>query len=248
MNRLFSKIYWNFVLLGVFGIAMGILEAIVVVYLRQIYYPQGFDFPLTLLSREMVFLEWIREITTLVMLGALGMIAGKDYLQRFLCFLYTFAVWDIFYYVGLKLFLNWPSSFGTFDVLFLIPVPWIGPVLAPLLCSLTMILFASILLVLQERGHLLTIKSREWKIIFFGAFVIFCSFTRDYFRIIILNGVLSGFGSLSQNDHFLQRMAHYKPTDYHWGLFAFGELLIVYAFTQVLKRTKTISTEGVASE
>ncbi len=66
---------------------MGFLEGIVVIYLRELYYPQGFDFPLKLMSPELVRIEWIREISTLIMLAAVGIIAGRNNLQRLLYFL-----------------------------------------------------------------------------------------------------------------------------------------------------------------
>jgi len=103
-------------------------------------------------------MECCREAATIIMLAAVGIIAGKDNLQRFAYFLYAFAVWDIIYYAGLKVLLNWPSSFLTWDVLFLIPVPWIGPVLAPIISSLTMILFGGIIICLQEKGYIVKIK------------------------------------------------------------------------------------------
>ena len=131
-----AKIRRTFVWLGIFSVAMAFLEAIVVVYLRQLYYPQGFDFPLSPLAPKTIAMEWLREIATIIMLVAVGAIAGKNPLQKFASFLYSFAVWDIFYYVGLKLILDWPSSLLTWDILFLFPVRWIGPVLAPVICSL----------------------------------------------------------------------------------------------------------------
>lgn len=72
----FVNVHRHFYLLGLFGIAMGALEAIVVVYLRQIYYPLGFDFPLTLIFPQMISVEWLREVATILMLISIGMIDG----------------------------------------------------------------------------------------------------------------------------------------------------------------------------
>ena len=239
MNWSFAKTHRTFVLLSIFGIAMGLLEAIVVVYLRQLYYPQGFDFPLSPLSPQMLSVEWLREIATIIMLVSIGIIAGKNYLQRFSYFLYSFAIWDIFYYVGLKLLLNWPPSFLTWDILFLIPVTWIGPVLAPIICSLMMILLAGSIVCLQERDYTVKIKLSEWGLILFGAFMIFCTFIWDYSRIIIQEGFLSSFWTLANNEYFQQIISQYKPTYYNWYLFAFGEILILCALTLMLRRTKS---------
>ena len=73
------------------------------------------------------------------MLAAVGMIAGKSRWQRFSYFMIAFGIWDIFYYVWLKVILNWPASLLDWDILFLIPLPWIGPVVAPVLVSIVMI-------------------------------------------------------------------------------------------------------------
>ena len=125
-----------------FAIAMGYLEAIVVAYLRALYYPNGFNFPLAnLVQSEILLIEWVREFATIVMLVTVAMLAGKKFFERSAYFIFAFAVWDIFYYVFLKVILDWPASLFTWDVLFLIPWPWVGPVITPVLCSLLMIFY-----------------------------------------------------------------------------------------------------------
>jgi len=227
-----------FILSGVFAIAMGFLEAIVVVYLRKIYYPWGFDFPLQAISSGMLSLELYREICTMVMLVIIALIAGKNRLQKFTWFIYCFAIWDIFYYVGLKLFLNWPPSLLTWDILFLIPVPWISPVLAPVVCSLTMILRAVCIVVLQVKGHDVRIKFLEWGLIIGGGVVIFISFIRDYSQIIAQEGLLGKVLALPKDQRFYQAMAQYQPVDFAWSLFIFGEILILLSITMIVIRIK----------
>jgi hypothetical protein len=234
MNWSFVKIHQRFIVLGLFGFAMGTIEAITVVYLRQIYYPQGFDFPF---SQQMLSIESLRESATMIMLISIGILAGKNSLQRFAYFLYTFAIWDIFYYVWLKLLLNWPSSLLTWDVLFLIPVPWIGPVLAPILTSLTMIMFGGIIICLQEKGYLVKIKLLEWSITFLGAFLILLTFIWDYSKIIVGECLISDFATLSKPGHFCEVISHYKPTHYNWPLFFIGEILILCAIALIYRRT-----------
>ena len=95
-------------ILCLFAAAMGILEAIVVVYLRRIYYPDGFGFPLAVMDAEILRVELIREAMTLVMLAALAWLAAGRAWSRLMAFVIAFGVWDILYYVGLKLFLDWP--------------------------------------------------------------------------------------------------------------------------------------------
>ncbi len=227
-----------FAWLTVFAVAMGFLEAIVVVYMRQIYYPAGFDFPLSMLSPEMLSVEWIREIATIVMLAAIGILAGKNNLQRLLYFLFSFAIWDIFYYVALWLLLDWPSSLLTWDILFLIPVPWIGPVLAPVICSLTMIFMAISLTCLQEKGYDVRVKLYEWILIYLGAFIIFCTFIWDYSVIILRSGILTGSRTTEGAGQFWQMITEYIPLHYNWIIFAIGEILILVSMILILKRTK----------
>jgi len=242
MKQSFVKVHPNFYLLGFFGIAMGALEAIVVVYLRQIYYPMGFDFPLTLISPPMISIEWLREAATIIMLISIGMIAGKTHLQRFSYFLYTFAIWDVFYYVALKLLLNWPSSLLTWDILFLIPVPWVGPVLAPLICSLTMIFLSGSVIHFQERVAAFKIQLLEWNLIIIGAFIILITFMWNYSQIVIKEGHLSRFWTLLSDEHFLKIILSYQPTHFNWVTFLMGEFVILGAILLIYRRVK--STES----
>jgi len=122
-------------LVCLFAAAMGILEAIVVVYLRRIYYPDGFAFPLVPMDPPILRAEVIREAMTLIMLACVAWIAAERPWSRPMAFLVAFGVWDIAYYAGLKAFLGWPESPLAPDILFLIPKIWVGPVLAPVLVA-----------------------------------------------------------------------------------------------------------------
>ncbi|MGD2080540.1 MAG: hypothetical protein PVJ36_05370, partial [Nitrospirota bacterium] len=64
--------------------------------------------------------------------------------------LWCFALWDIFYYVFLRVWLGWPRTMMDMDVLFLIPGPWVAPVLLPVAASACM---ATLALVLFARRH-----------------------------------------------------------------------------------------------
>ncbi|HEY4798398.1 MAG TPA: hypothetical protein VII99_04895, partial [Bacteroidia bacterium] len=152
----------TFIWISLFSIAMGFLESAVVVYLRAIYYPRGFDFPLTNMNSLIAFTELGREAATIIMLAGIGIITGKNPTQRFAWFLYCFAIWDIFYYIFLKVLLNWPDSLFTWDILFLIPFPWVGPVICPCIISISMIALALLLIYFNEKNHLLKVNSREW--------------------------------------------------------------------------------------
>jgi hypothetical protein len=134
-----------------FSIAFAFVEASVVVYLQAIYYPEGFAFPLKLMSSHHIAVELSRELATVIMLAAVGILAGKSRWQKFSYFLIAFGVWDIFYYVWLKLTLNWPATLFDWDILFLIPVPWIGPVIATVLVSIVMIAGGLLIIRREER-------------------------------------------------------------------------------------------------
>lgn len=125
--------------LTAFGVAFGYLEAAVVVYLRGLFYGGGFDFPLKMIPAFYLGVEIVREAATILMLIAVAVLPGGVGRTVFARFLFIFGMWDIFYYLSLKLLLAWPPSLGTWDVLFLIPVPWAAPVWAPSLVALLFI-------------------------------------------------------------------------------------------------------------
>lgn len=238
MNPASDNIARNYFLTGLFAVAMAALEAIVVVYLRQLYYPLGFDFPLTMLTSRMVSVEWLREAATIAMLITIGMIAGRTTLQRFAWFLYCFAVWDVFYYIWLKLILNWPASLLTWDILFLIPVPWVGPVVAPVICSLSMILLAAVIIYLQQKNHTFNVKPVEWAIMIIGVVFILVTFMWDYASIIIKDDLLSKFWVLTSDTHLLSNVLTFIPTNFSWTSFLAGEILILAAIVLMVQRSK----------
>jgi hypothetical protein len=132
--------------LTVFAVAMAQLEAAVVVYLRQLFYPQGFTFPLVIVTGRLLWVEIGREASTILMLAAAGVLSSADRWRRFASFMLLFGVWDIFYYVWLYVLLRWPSSLGTRDLLFLMPGEWWAPVWEPLLASCAFIAGAVLIL------------------------------------------------------------------------------------------------------
>lgn len=216
----------RFIPATIFGIAFGFLEAIVVVYLRKIYYPDGFSFPLVLIEPQILKIEIIREVSTIIMLSTIGWILGKKFGERFSFFIFTFAVWDIFYYVALKLFLDWPESLLTWDILFLIPITWVGPVLAPVICSLGMILIALTYIYLTENTKL--VKFSTFQVIFIsaGVITIIYTFIYDYFTLITKNNLWKYFNSLMEREEFLDLVTNYVPKNFNWVLFSAGCLLI----------------------
>ena len=212
---MFSLIFKKFTAVTIFSIAMGFMEAAVVVYLRELYYPEGFYFPLKIIPINILFVELGREMSTIVMLILIGFITGKTLLEKFCYFLYSFGIWDIFYYIWLKVILNWPPSLLTWDLLFLIPVPWVGPVLAPLIVALTMSITAGGIIYFQEKGYSFKINKLDWILGISSALLIFLSFIWDFSRIV----------------------TQQIPIKYHWQLLISGELLGVYTVFRIFKNS-----------
>lgn len=197
-----------------FAVAMAYVESAVVVYLRTIYYPQGFSFPLVPMPPGMVAIEMGREAATLVMLLGLAMLAGADRWDRILAFCVGFGVWDIAYYIWLWLFLRWPPSPFTWDVLFLIPVPWIGPVAAPVIVSVVLVAGALLLLRKRAGGEPIGFPPSLGILALAGGVLVLGSFMLD-FQVV------------------LQQM---EPPPFRWGLFGTGVALAVAALVLVLRR------------
>lgn len=169
----------NILYIVVFAIAMAYLESVVVVYLRELFYPEGFMFPLKLLPSWLLVAELGREAATIVMLGAVAFLAGTRRWERFAVFIIAFGIWDIFYYVWLKVLLDWPASLLEWDILFLIPLPWIGPVIAPVLISVLMIIAGLVILRRLDAGKIFKPGVWTWSLSIAGSFVILFTFMRD---------------------------------------------------------------------
>jgi hypothetical protein len=66
------------------------------------------------------------------MLVIIAYLTGGSWIEKGVFFLWTFAFWDLFYYLSLYILIKWPPKLSTIDVLFLIPKPWIAPVWFPI--------------------------------------------------------------------------------------------------------------------
>lgn len=166
------KLFW----IAAFGIAFGLVEAAVVVYLRFIGHPGGFEFANGMLPDEILSTEIMREGATIVILLATSILAGKTALSKFGVFLTVFGVWDLFYYIWLKIFLGWPQSFMDADILFLIPGTWAGPVLAPMMVSAALAGCGSWMVWREETGRPVRTGVLDWIVESAAAVVIISSF------------------------------------------------------------------------
>lgn len=139
--------------LTLFGISFGYLEAIVVVYIRKILPLDAFEHIHSvslvsnfLIKHKMLFIEQTREVSTIIILLSIAILAGTRLKERIAYFLWIFGIWDIFYYLFLYLWLKWPKSLLEFDILFLIPYPWVAPWILPIGCSVLFLWTAVLLL------------------------------------------------------------------------------------------------------
>jgi len=150
-----------------FSVAFAYIESAVVVYLRAIFHPHGFTFPLEVFAvtaegKRLFLTEVGREAATLVLILTAAWLFGPSRQERVAYFLVIFAVWDVFYYVWLKVLLAWPASIMQWDILFLIPVAWAAPVLYPVLMSALMFGFAVVVLHRCAEGRPLIILGTDW--------------------------------------------------------------------------------------
>jgi hypothetical protein len=224
--------------LTVFSIAMAYMESAVVVYLREIYYPGGFAFPLSPMAPAAIRTEMLREFATLIMLVSVTGVAARRFRVRLALFMYCFGVWDIFYYVWLKVLLGWPPSLMTWDILFLIPVVWAGPVLAPLIVSFTMLLLSWALFLPRREGPSVAKRMREWALLLSGALSVFLSFVWDYGSLVLSSGVLRDHTVMSPET--LDAISRHVPSDFNWPLFCLGEALLLAAVISLVRRGRSV--------
>lgn len=225
-----SKFLW----ISLFAISMGYLECIVRVYVEDIYYPGGFNFPLKMITAKHLFSELTREISTLFMILGVGVALGRSKNEKLAWFLYVFAVWDIFYYVALKSILNWPSSLFTWDLLFLIPTVWTGPVLAPVISSITMIILSFFLIRFRQlkKGFFNDI---ELVLLILGAIIQLLSYFWDYLKFVLKEFSWSHVFVFSV-DRVNEIIPNYIPQSFPWIIFIVGEVLFLIATYFYVKR------------
>ncbi len=131
------------IILSIFGIAMAHFEGVVVVYLRKalgMLDSESNRESVEKIEPRYLKIEMTREAATIIMLVVIAYLTGATWIERGIFFLWTFAFWDLFYYLSLYILIKWPPTLKTIDVLFLIPKPWIAPVWFPIgVSSLTII-------------------------------------------------------------------------------------------------------------
>ena len=215
--------------LGAFSIAMAYMEAAIVVYLRKLYYPEGFSFPMKLADPFVAKVEAGREMATLLMLLAVALLSEKGAIKRFLAFGFAFGVWDIFYYLWLKLLLGWPGQWLDWDVLFLVPVVWVAPWIAPALVALVLAGFSGVLLWLGNTGDRVRIKPIDWIVAGTGFLACLFSFTFDGFRLLPGGA---------------EAIRGFVPGRFLWEAYLPGLLLILVAGALVIWRNARVQSSA----
>ncbi len=210
----------------IFSIAMGLLESAVVIYMREILYPEGFGFPLSPVQPDLILTELLREGATLIMLLGIGFLAGRNASERFAWFMYSFGIWDIFYYAFLWLLIGWPESLMTYDVLFMLPSIWIGPVITPVLVSMTMIGFALLILILNRRMDMVKIPVISWLLLITGSVILILGFIWDYSAFIMESMTIKDIWTLPKSQ-VLELASQYIPRKFNWIMFLLGEAVIL---------------------
>jgi len=215
MDRAISKIFW----VSVFSIAMAYLEAAVVIYLRRVYGIDDLILQVPPFDKQIAVIEVGRELTTLVMLLCIGWIAGETFQSRVGFTFITFGLWDTFYYVWLRVFIGWPQSILEPDLLFLIPLPWWGPVLAPVLIALLMVTGGISAVIKTVKKQTLHIDTWFWVCLITGVLILLYTFMAD--ALIALPADASTLSSL-------------KPSQFNWPVYFLGFSLSVIALWRMM--------------
>jgi hypothetical protein len=211
-----------------YAVAMAFLESVVVVYLQRalgIDPTALFPLPQPALAGDLALIEIGREAATLVMLGTVGWLAGRSGLERLAWTAVAFGAWDILYYGWLWVFIGWPPSLGTWDLLFLIPVPWTGPVWSPVAISLALVGFGLAAAQRLRAGKPVRAWRAQVAAGVVGGLIVIVSFCWN--APLVLDGGV--------------------PTDFPWPIFAAGLGLASWGATMALRPPPARPAEAPAT-
>ncbi len=206
---------------GLFAVTMAFLESAVVIYLRALYGIEDLLRDISLTPDRFSTVELGREMSTLIMLALIGWIAGRRVQDRIGYAAFAFGLWDIFYYVWLFVLIGWPETLLDWDLLFLIPLPWWGPVLSPVLISLVMITGGSLAVLRAERGADLRFTIDGWCAAGGGIMLALYIFMSD--ALHTLPGGMEAVRSV-------------RPTTFNWPLFLIALAGMVWFLLRALRQ------------
>ncbi|MEX2160023.1 MAG: hypothetical protein WEB04_11535 [Dehalococcoidia bacterium] len=203
---------------ALYAVAMGYVEAAVVSYLREMYGIEDLVRDLPQVADRFTAIEIGREAMTVAMLLSVGLIAGRKLQDRLGFFVFAFGVWDIAYYCWLALFVGFPHSPLDWDALFLIPLPWWGPVLAPALIAGMMCVGGAAAVYGADRGVSLRLSWTNTAVAAAGIALVLYTFMSD------------AIGALPDGADAVRRV---RPSDFQWALFALGFIAMSWAGLRV---------------
>ena len=213
---------------ALYAVAMAYVESAAVLYLRTIYGgvdPVGprhtpFD-PLP----DFVWIEIGREAATMVMLAAVGYLAGARLAGRLGAFAVAFGIWDIFYYVFLWLFAGWPASPLAPDVLFLIPLPWWGPVLSPVIVAAVIVMAGAAAMARELGDGLPRPRRADVMAVLVGGGLCLAAFMANALAALADGGIEAAY--------------YTRGGPFPWPLYAAGLVLGATGLVRSLTRTRT---------
>jgi hypothetical protein len=207
---------------ALYAIGMAYVESASVLYLRTIYGgidPVGTRRPMFDPIPDFVLVEIGREAATMVMLAAVGWLGGQGIGGRIGAFCVAMGVWDIFYYFFLWLFAGWPGSLLAMDILFLIPLPWWGPVLGPTLAAAVMAVAGAAAMARDLGDGLPRPHLAAWLPIVVGVLLCLAAFMFDALRALP-GGIDAAFAA--------------RPTSFPWPIYLLGVVVSCYGLVRLL--------------
>ncbi len=161
--------------------------------------------------------ELVREAATLLMLAMVGMVAGRTWRARWGYAAIAFGAWDILYYVVLRIITGWPTSLLDCDILFLLPLPWWGPVLAPVSIASLMIVWGTLVTQWPDRIPAARFTRTSWVSCWAGILLALWVFMADAIRVLP-----EGADAVRQ----------VLPTAFNWPVFGTAFLLMATPLVQ----------------
>ncbi len=219
-----SKSLWW---VGLFAIAMAYLESAVVVYLRRIYGISDLILSVPPFDPQIGAIELGRELATLVMLLTVGWVAGRKFQSRLGLAIFAFGVWDIFYYIWLRVFIGWPQTLLDPDLLFLLPLPWWGPVLSPILIAALMVIGGALAVTKDEHELRLLPSFMDWATLAGGILVMLYAFMADALAALPTN---------------TQTLGQLRPSEFNWSVYLVGLAMLCLFIWRITKSTQPKST------
>jgi len=220
-----KKLCW----VGLFAVAMAYIESAVDVYIRRIYGISDLLLDIPPFDPVLAPIEIGRELATLVMLLAVGWAVGKS-LQSQISFTFiSFGVWDIFYYIWLRLFIGWPNSLFSPDILFLIPLPWWGPVIAPVLIACLMVSGGILAVMSEDKGRKIKFSAFDWTTLIAGVLILLYSFMEDALAIMPAG---------------VETLAQLRPTSFNWPIYFLGLIITGYVVLHATWPVSQINISG----